>query len=120
MASDSRQGCDLARPPLHGKHMQGGTWDTTDNHARHARKTGRRQTSQRCGVQGKTTQRQRGLLTMKYLSLLLLIGFTLGEKYDVQTGSSNEFFLSSQFKPNLFRKKTLLSKFLSLIFLVPR
>ena len=29
---------------------------------------------------------------MKYLSLLLLIGFTLGEKYDVQTGSSNEFF----------------------------
>ena len=29
---------------------------------------------------------------MKYLSLLLLIGFTLGQKYDVQTGSSNESF----------------------------
>ena len=29
---------------------------------------------------------------MKHLSLLLLIGFTLGEKYDVQNGSSNEFF----------------------------
>ena len=35
---------------------------------------------------------------MKYLSLLLLIGFTLGQKYDVQTGSSNESFKPKGFK----------------------
>ena len=29
---------------------------------------------------------------MKYLSLLFLIGFILGEKYDVQPGRSDEFF----------------------------
>mgnify|MGYP001188313115 CR=1 FL=1 len=35
---------------------------------------------------------------MKYLSLLFLIGFILGEKYDVQTGSSNESFQAKGLK----------------------
>ena len=41
---------------------------------------------------------------MKYLSLLLLIGFTLGQKYDVQTGSSNESFKPKGFKLKVIEK----------------
>ena len=41
---------------------------------------------------------------MKYLSLLLLIGFTLGQKYDVQTGSSNEPFKPKGFKLKVIEK----------------
>ena len=35
---------------------------------------------------------------MKYLSLLLLISLTFGQKYDVQTGSSNESFQAKGLK----------------------